>query len=194
MVQVDMFNVYKCYTVYFILFPMFPMFLVVTAWIRDDILSSVSFVGTAVHAAMGDLDFPYCGGIMGSYQIVSLALGAGIANLVVQWFRTTSICVLIGTTMGDATSVQMASKTEMTCVGAVNLQSVLRNFHDHRYQSPSHVGYCASCLTVVTNVMEAIFFQVEGVVALASNVSTPAQERHIRFLAAGVATAQAPIR
>ena len=99
---------------------------------------------------------------------------------------------LIGITMGDATSVQMASITEMTCVGAVNLQSMLRDFHDHRYQSPSHVGYCASCLTVVTNVMEGIFFQVEGVVALASIVSTPAQERHIRSLAAGVATAQAP--
>ena len=44
----------------------------------------------------------------------------------------------------------------------------------------------------VTNVMEGIFFQVEGVVALASIVSTPAQERHIRSLAAGMATAQAP--
>ena len=125
MVQVDMFNVYKCYTVYYILFPMFPTFLVVTSWIRDDILSSVSVVGTAVHIAMGDFDFPYCGGIMGSYQIVSLALGAGIASLVVQGFRTTSICVLIGTTMEDATSVQMASKTEMACVGAVNLQNML---------------------------------------------------------------------
>ena len=148
-VQVDMFNVYKCYTVHFILFPMFPMFSVVTVWSEDDILSSVSFVGTAVHAAMGDIDFPCCGGIMRSYQIVSLALGAGITSLVVQGFWTTSIYVLNGTTMEDATSVQMGSKTEMTCVGAVNLQSMLRDFHDHRYQSPSHVGYCASCLTVL---------------------------------------------
>ena len=59
---------------------------------------------------------------------------------------------------------------------------------------PSHVAYCASCLTAVTNVMEGIFFQVEGVVALASIVSTPAQERHIRSLAAGVAIAQTPFR
>ena len=44
----------------------------------------------------------------------------------------------------------------------------------------------SSCLTEVTNVMEGIFFQVEGVVALASIVSTTAQERHIRSLAAGV--------
>ena len=128
MVQVDVFNVYKCNTVDFILFPMFPMFLLVTAWIRDGILTSVSFVGTAVHAAMGDLYFPYCGGIMGTYQIVSLALGAGIASLVVQGFRATSVCVLIGITMGDATSVQMASKTEMTCVGAVNLRKHVERF------------------------------------------------------------------
>ena len=125
MVLVDMFNVYKCYTVYFILFPMFLMFLVVIAWMRDDILSSVSFVGTAVHAAMGDLDFPYCSGIMESYQIVCLALGAGIASLVVQSFRTTSICVLIGTTMGVATSVQMASQGEPWMGSALGLWMII---------------------------------------------------------------------
>ena len=70
--------------------------------------------------------------------------------------------------------------------------NMLREFHDHRYQAPSHVGYCARCLTVETNVIEGFFFQVEGIVALASIVSTPAQERHNRSLAAGVATAQAP--
>ena len=53
---------------------------------------------------------------------------------------------------------------------------------------------CKAIYNVVTNVMEGIFFQVEGVVALASIVSTPAQERHIRSLTAGVATAQALFR
>ena len=37
----------------------------------------------------------------------------------------------------------------------------VEKFPDHRYQSPSHVGYCASCLTVVTNVMEGIFSKLK---------------------------------
>ena len=91
--------------------------------------------------------------------------------------------------------------TDVSDCNKNNLQQLLTSIHKSQLMHGASPRDFVTLLQtykaiykVETNVMEGIFFHLKVVVALASIVSTPAQERHIRSLAAGVATAQAPFR